>query len=152
MSLIKYNPSWDPFREMDDMMQNMPMMRRNMPSSSPMAMGSFLPAVDVYETKESVVVEASLPGIDPANVEVSIDNNHVTIKGEHNKEREVEEKNYYQKEVRSGSFYRTVPLPAAVKEEHIEAEFEDGVLKITCPKESPGESKKVSVKVVKKKS
>lgn len=148
MSLIKYNPSWDPFREMDEMMQRMPMMRGGM---TPANMGgSFLPAVDVYETKEDVVVEASLPGIDPANVEVSIDNNIVSIKGEHKKEREVEEKNYYQKEVRSGSFYRTVPLPTAVKEDQIAAEFEDGVLRINCPKEAPVKSKKVNVKVVKK--
>lgn len=149
MSLIKYNPSWDPFQEMDEMMQRMPMMRSGSLTPSNFG-GSFLPAVDVYETKESVVVEASLPGIDPANVEVSIDNNIVSIKGEHKKEREVEEKNYYQKEVRSGSFYRTVPLPTAVMEEGIAAEFEDGVLKITCPKQEPTKSKKVDVKVVKK--
>lgn len=149
MSLIKYNPNWDPFREMEEMMQRMPMMRRNM---TPAAMGEgYLPAVDVYETKTDVVVEASLPGMDPKDVEVSIDNGSLTIKGEHKKEREVEEKNYYQKEVRSGSFYRTVPLPTAVKEDKIAAEFEDGVLKIACPKQSPTKSKKVNVKVVTKK-
>ncbi len=146
MSLIKYN-GLDPFEEMEAMMQRFPMMR-NMPSG--VRPRGFLPAVDVYETKSEVVVEASLPGIDPANVEVSLDNNSLTIKGEHKKEREIEEVNYYQKEVRSGSFHRTVPLPTAVKEDGIAAEFEDGVLKITCKKEAPTESKKVSVKVVKK--
>ena len=65
-------------------------------------------------------------------------------------EREVEEKNYYCKEVRSGSFYRQVALPAQIREDDVIAEFEDGVLKITCPKAEPTKTKKVSVKVIKK--
>jgi HSP20 family protein len=62
----------------------------------------------------------------------------------------VDEKNYYRKEIRSGSFYREVALPAQVKEDEVNAEFENGMLKITCPKAPAAMAKKVDVKVIKK--
>ena len=126
-------------------MRNLPSIRNNA-----IQQRGFVPAVDVYETKTDVMVETSLAGINPKDVEVSVEKSVLTIQGESKKEREVEEKNYYCKEVRSGSFYRQVALPAQVIEDDVIAEFEDGVLKITCPKASPTEVKKVSVKVVKK--
>lgn len=112
---------------------------------------AFIPPVDVYETKTAVVVETPLAGIDPADVHVHVEKGVLTIEGQSKKEREVEEKNYYRKEVRSGSFYRQVPLPVAVKEEGVQAEFEDGVLRVSCPKAAPSKAKKVSVKVKKTK-
>ncbi|PIR78013.1 MAG: hypothetical protein COU28_03990, partial [Candidatus Magasanikbacteria bacterium CG10_big_fil_rev_8_21_14_0_10_36_16] len=69
---------------------------------------------------------------------------------ESKREHEIDEKNYYRKEVRSGSFFRQVALPVPVQEDNVIAEFEDGVLKITCPKADENKSKKISVKVVKK--
>lgn len=142
MSLIH----WDPMRDLQAMMNRMPAVRGN----QSLAQSAFIPPVDVYETKDAVVVEAPLAGISPDDVEVSVEKTLLTIEGESTKEREVEEKNYYRKETRSGSFYRQVPLPVAVKEDGVEAIYEDGILKITCPKETPKETKKVSVKVKKK--
>jgi len=139
---------YDPFAEMEEMMRYLPSVRNN---NSIQQQRGFVPALDVYETKTAVMIETPLAGINPKDVEVNVENGILTIKGESKKEHEVEEKNYYRKEVRSGSFYRKVDLPKAVKEDEVTAEFEDGILKITCPKAEPSKSKKVAVKVVKKK-
>ena len=126
---------WDPFAEMEEMM--------NMHNR-------FVPAVDMYETKDAVMIEMPLAGIDTKDVEVSVENGVLTVQGKSKKEHEVEEKNYYRKEIRSGSFFRQVALPVAVKEDEVEAVFEDGLLKVTCPKTAPSQAKKVNIKVVKK--
>jgi len=94
----------------------------------------FTPAVDMYEDKNNIVVETQLGGIDPDKVDVSIENNVLTIKGESEKKREVEDKNYYRKEIRRGAFYRSIPLPTKVDGDKAVAINEDGVLKITVPK------------------
>ena len=133
MSIIE----WDPMRDMQALMNRFPAAAANQGVQN-----AFIPRVDVYETKESVVVETPLAGMNPDNVEVSVEKNMLTIEGEHKQEREIDEKNYYRKEMRSGSFYRQVPLPVSVKEEGVEAVFEEGILKITCPKETPTAVKK----------
>ncbi len=137
---------YDPFEEMEEMMRYLPSIR----NTNAIQQRGFVPAMDVYETKNDVVVETTLAGINPKDVEVSVENGLLTIKGESKKEHEVEEKNYYRKEVRSGSFHRKVDLPKPVKEDEVSAEFEDGILRITCPKAKPNKGKKVSVKVVKR--
>ncbi|MFA7654140.1 MAG: Hsp20/alpha crystallin family protein [Candidatus Magasanikbacteria bacterium] len=134
MSIIRYNPMWDPFAEMEEMLN-----RR-----------AFSPAMDVYETDKAVVVESPLAGINPDDVKITVEKGVLTIQGESKKEHEVDEKNYYRKEVRSGAFFRQVALPAPVVEDKVSAEFEDGVLKITCPKAPASVSKQINVKVVKK--
>ena len=114
------------------------------------SMKGFVPAMDVYETKDAVMVETPLAGVNVKDVDVSVENGVLTVQGESKKEHEVDEKNYYRKEMRSGSFFRQVALPAAVKEDKVSAEFEDGVLKIKCPKSGGAKSKKINVKVTKK--
>ncbi|MBU0545901.1 Hsp20/alpha crystallin family protein [Patescibacteria group bacterium] len=133
---------WDPFNEMEEMMNRLPTV-----AGQPKA---FVPAMDVYETENAVVVETPLAGVNPEDVKVSVEKGVLTIQGESEKEHEVEEKNYYRKEVRSGAFYRQIALPAPVHEDKVEATFEDGVLKVSCPKATPNALKKVNVKVVKK--
>lgn len=139
MSLIRWSPHLDPFSEMEEMMNRLP----GMPG-----LKGFVPALDVYETKDAVVVETPLAGVNPENVEVSVEKGVLTIQGETKKEHEVDEKNYYRKEVRSGTFHRKVALPVAVKEDETSAEFHNGILKITCPKKAPAEAKKVNVKII----
>lgn len=144
MSLTRYQ-GFDPSREMEEMM-------KNFPSGGLMPMGQpgFAPALDMYETKDAIIVEAPLPGINPTNVEVSVENGLVTVKGQSTKEHEMDDKNYYRKEVRSGSFFRQIALPVSVKEAEVTAEFEDGVLKVICPKLELGKGNKVEVKIIKK--
>ncbi|MBI4122078.1 MAG: Hsp20/alpha crystallin family protein [Parcubacteria group bacterium] len=132
MSLIKWFPNF-PFDEMDFLQ-------------------GFMPAADVYETEKEVMVELSVPHIDPEKVDISIENNVLHIKGSTEKKTEVDDKDYYRREIRSGSFYRTIPLPAAVVGDQASAVHENGVLKITIPKVAEGKSKKaIKVKVIKPK-
>lgn len=140
---------WDPFAEMEDMMNRLPALPRMRGMQS--LQNTFVPALDVYEEKDNVIVETPLAGMRPENVDISVDKGVLTIQGEHKKEHEVDEKNYYRKEVRSGSFYRQVALPVPVKEDKVDAVYENGVLKITCPKTAPTKAKKVTVKIKKPK-
>lgn len=144
MSLIRWSPFVDSFSEMDEIFKRLPSMGgANMPVG-------FVPAMDVYDTKDAVMVETQLAGVNPEEVEVNVEDGVLTVKGSSKKEHEVDDKNYYRREVRAGSFYRQVALPVPVKEDSVKAEFEDGVLKITCPKSEPKKANKVNVQVIKK--
>lgn len=138
-NLIRWNPFFDGFD--DDW--SFPSLSLNTKH------GQFMPAVDVYEEKENIIVETQLAGIDPEKVDISIENDVLCIKGESEKKSEVEDKNYYRKEIRSGSFYRSIPLPAHVMGDKASAEAKDGVLRISIPKAEEVEPKKITVKTLK---
>lgn len=106
--------------------------------------------MDIYQEKNDVIVETPLTGTRPEDVNISIANDILTIEGKTEKKSEVDEKNYYRKEVRSGSFHRSVALPASVNGDKAKAEYEDGVLKIVIPKEEQAKPKSVKVEVKKK--
>ncbi len=111
----------------------------------------FIPAIDVYQDKDNVVVETPLPGIDPEKVDISIENDVLTIQGESEEKKEIEEKDYYRKEVRQGSFYRSVALPTRVLGDKANASYEKGMLKITIPKAPEAKPKTIKIKAVKEK-
>lgn len=140
MSLIRYQ-GFDPMRDMEEMLSQLPV-------NSLAVHRGFVPSLDMYETKDAVVVETNLPGMNAADVDVTVEKGILTISGESKKVHEVDEKNYYRKEIRSGSFFRQIPLPVSVNEEAVTAEFEAGILKVTCPKVAAPQAKKVSVKIV----
>ncbi len=127
MSLIKWTPFLSEFEDMDKMMESM------MPAVRGSQFG-YTPAVDMYEDKDNIVIETQLGGIDPEKVDISIENNVLSIKGESEKKSEVEDKNYYRKEIRRGSFFRLIPLPTKVDGDKATASNEDGILKIIVPK------------------
>ncbi len=138
--LIKWTPFLEPFEDMDKMFSDF----------SPMhSMQGFVPAVDIYQDKNSVIVEAQLAGIEPEKVDISIENDVLIIKGESEKKSEVEDKNYYRKEIKSGSFYRSIPLPAHVNGDKASAEAKDGVLKIVVPKALETKPKTIKIKTKK---
>jgi HSP20 family protein len=102
--------------------------------------GARAPAVDVSEKNGKLIVEAELPGIAREDVKVTYSDQGITIQGETKKEEEEKREGFFRKERRTASFYRLVPLPAAVDYEKATAEFRDGVLCITLPKaEKPAE-------------
>jgi HSP20 family protein len=106
----------------------------------------FAPAVDVYEEKDNVVAEMPLAGVDPEKVEITVEDNILTVSGKNEHKSEVDEKNYYRKEVRYGAFSRSVALPKAVKGEQAEATFDKGILKIVMPKAEEAKPKTIKVK------
>ena len=108
---------------------------------------AFVPAIDMYEDKDSVIVETQLAGIDPNEVEISIENDVLSIKGESEKKSEVDDKNYYRKEIRRGSFYRSIHLPTHVLGDKAEAVAADGVLKITIPKREETKPRQIKIKL-----
>ena len=112
---------------------------------------SRLPAIDIYEEGNNIVIEAPLPSIDPRNVDISIENDVLTMRGKMDKKSEVEDKNYYRKEVCSGSFYRQIPLPKPVVGAKATAEYEEGVLKVLVPTAEAKESNKIPITITKKK-
>jgi HSP20 family protein len=106
----------------------------------------FVPAIDVRQDKDNVIVETNLPGIDPDKVDISIENDVLTVTGRTEEKKEVKHEDYYRKEIREGSFSRSVILPMAVKAEAAEAEYAKGILKISIPKAEEAKPKKISIK------
>ncbi len=141
MHLVR-RPFWED-DEMDFFSDMLPALRNRNQSG-------FMPAVDMYEDGENVIVETQLAGIDPEKVDISIENDVLTVRGESEKKSEVEDKNYYKKEIRRGSFYRNVPLPAHVQGDKASAEAIDGVLKISIPKAGEVKPKTIKIKTKKK--
>lgn len=107
----------------------------------------FVPAVDVYQDKDNVIVETPLAGIDPEKVDISIENDVLTISGRTEEKKEVKREDYYRKEVRGGNFSRSVILPMSVKAHEASAESVKGMLKITIPKADEAKPKKIAVKI-----
>lgn len=100
-------------------------------------------ATDVYEENGNVVIEMQVAGIEPDKVDVHVEGDHVRISGTREEEHETEDRNYYTKEIRRGGFERIIRLPAAVSAEQTQAEIDHGVLKITLPKQSKAEPRRI---------
>lgn len=141
---------WDPFR---DVLSLRSAMDRLFEESfvTPRA-GWWVPvsaaelAIDMYETKDEVIVKAAMPGIKPDQAEVTITGNTLTIRGESKEEKEVKEENYIRKERHFGSFARSVTLPDGLKTDKAEATFENGVLTLKIPKAEEAKPKTIKVK------
>jgi HSP20 family protein len=106
-----------------------------------------MPAMDLYEEKDEVVVKAELPGISKEDLDVTLTESTLTLKGEKKKEEEVKEKNFYRSERSSGSFVRTIDLPSEVKTDQAKASFKNGVLEIRLPKTEDAKRKVTKVKI-----
>jgi HSP20 family protein len=145
---------WDPFREMQPVQSAMrELMDRWMDESiwsAPQLWRqngeNFAPALDVLEDEQGYTVKASLPGVDPNDVEITLTNNVLTIKGQTKQENEQQKQNYHVRERRFGSFMRSVTLPAGVDADKVEATHEHGVLTLTLPKTETVRPKRINVR------
>src|SRR5512146_1389486 len=108
--------------------------------------GMGLPAVDMYQTDNDVVVKTAIPGIKPEDVQISVTGETLTIKGETREDTDDKQKAYHIREQRWGSFERTLTLPTDVKADKAQAEFENGILTITLPKAEEVKPKTITVK------
>ena len=102
-------------------------------------------ALDVYETDDALVVKGALPGVRPEEVDISVTGDVLTIKGETKSEEETKDGNYHRRELRYGSFARSVPLPTRVNHEKAEATFENGILTVTLPKAEEVKPKSIKI-------
>lgn len=107
----------------------------------------FSPSVDIYQDKDNIIVETPLAGIKPENINISIENNVLRISGKTNDKKEISTDNYYRKELRHGSFSRSVLLPAMARAEEIRAESNNGMLKIIIPKAEESKRNKIPIEI-----
>ena len=111
------------------------------------ALTTWAPAVDIYETENELVVKADLPDISEKDLDVRVENNMLTIRGERKFEKKVEEDNYLRVERTYGAFSRSFSLPNTVNNEAIKADYKNGVLTVTLPKRAESKPKQVKVNV-----
>ena len=108
--------------------------------------GEWAPSMDVSETKEAFVVKAEVPGMDPKDIQISLQEQLVTMKGEKHQEKEEKEERYYRMERSYGSFTRTIRLPVAVDGTKVTAAFKNGLLTVTLPKTPAAKGTTIPIK------
>jgi HSP20 family protein len=142
---------WRPFRELERMRREMDRLWDSFfeerPRKKGEEVGEWLPSLDVSETKNDLVVKAELPGMDPKDIDISLSEGILNIKGEKKQEKEEKEENYHLIERSYGSFTRSVRLPREVQSDKISASFKNGVLRVTLPKSEEAKKKEVKIKV-----
>jgi len=105
-----------------------------------------VPAFDITENEKEYVISGEIPGIDPKDLEVTLSDGILTIQGEKKQESEEEEENYHRIERHYGSFQRSFRLPENIKRDELDANYKDGILRLTLPKSKESEVKKIEVK------
>ena len=113
------------------------------------SLGSWAPAVDIFEQDGNIVLKAELPGVDPKDVDVRVENNVLTLRGERKLDNEVKKESYHRVERAYGSFSRSFTLPSVVDTEKIKADYRDGVLRVNLPKREEARPKQISISVSK---
>ena len=146
MSLVT---RWDPQQGLSGLQEQV---NRLFESSFPgrsdtSALTTWAPAVDIYETENELVVKADLPDVSEKDLDVRIENNTLTIRGERKFEKKVEEEHYLRVERIYGSFSRSFSLPNTVNSEAIKAEYKNGVLTVELPKRAESKPKQIKVNV-----
>ncbi len=106
---------------------------------------AWAPAVDIFESDNNIVLKAELPGLDPKDVEVRVEDSTLYLKGERKFEKEVEEDNYHRIERSYGSFARSFSLPATIDSDKVQAEYKDGLLTLTIPKREEAKPKTIKI-------
>lgn len=146
MNVIKY----DPFRELRTVQNELNRIFTG--SSAPLTFenngyskGSWSPNVDIFEHNDHLMVEAELPGLSKEDVDISVENNVLTLKGEKRFEKKVEEDNYLRVERSYGSFTRQFVLPQTITSEGATADYENGVLRISLPKREETKARKIEI-------
>lgn len=140
---------WEPFRELAALQSEMSRLM-GQAWGTPAAGGanggtSWLPALDVWETDESIVISVDLPGVREDKVGIEVEDGVLTVSGEREKQVEQSEGRFYRFERRYGAFSRSVTLPQGVDESDIAASFSGGVLEITVPKPAERKPKRITI-------
>ncbi|MGW8224642.1 MAG: Hsp20/alpha crystallin family protein [Anaerolineales bacterium] len=139
---------WDPFREMMVLRNPVDRVVDGELALAPESWKSFnwSVALDVVESEDEYLVKASVPGINPEDLEITFEDNRLTIKGEVKEESEVNEARYHLRERRFGTFSRSIKMPSGIDSDKIEANYEKGVLELHLPKVEEVKPKKIAIK------
>lgn len=141
---------WDPFREVVALQNRMNSLFRDFSgteNNDVLTTANFVPAVDIYEDEQKVVLKLEVPGIKQEDLDVRVENNTLTVRGERKMEKEEKEENFHRIERRYGSFYRAFTLPNTVDTEHIDASYEAGVLQLSLHKKAEAKPKQIKVNI-----
>lgn len=143
---------WDPFRELQSMQDRMNRIfgdvyaRRG--DDDVMARGDWMPLVDIYENdRHELLIKAEMPGMKREDIDIKVENNTLTIRGERRRESEVREEQYHRVERSYGSFSRSFSLPSTVDSERVSAEYKDGVLTVLLPTREEAKPRQIAVQV-----
>jgi HSP20 family protein len=150
MALETWRPrlaTWNPFRDLARVEREMEGMLGR-PLRWPWGDGEreWAPAVDMIDRKEEIVLRADLPGLDEKDIEVTVQDGTLTIRGERKEEKEEKKEDYYYSERSSGAFVRTLTLPAGVERDKVKATFTKGVLEVHLPKAKEAKGTKIEIK------
>jgi HSP20 family protein len=144
---------WEPFRDLVSLQERMNQMfndsyRGRGTSEDDWSLGgSWAPAVDIYEHEGNIVLTAELPGVDPKDVDIRVENNILSLRGERKWNNDVQRESYHRVERAYGSFTRSFTLPNVVDTEKIKADYKEGMLKLVLPKKEEAKPKQISINV-----
>ena len=144
--MARYATNWEPMRDLMSLQNDMnSLMGALLPNEVRNAAGTWPPFMDVSEGEDAFQIEVDLPGVTPDDVEVTLDQNLLTIRGERKTRNDTDTGNVHRSERRYGEFSRTISLPSHVDADGIQAHFELGVLHVTVPKAEQAKPRRIKV-------
>ena len=139
---------YDPFRELvtlQDRVNSLFEGFSDVSGKEQLAAGTFVPPVDIYEDEQNLVLKLEIPGVNEEDLQVSLENNLLTVKGERKFEKEENEENFHRIERRFGTFTRTFRMPNTVDSDHTSASYDKGILKIALAKRAEAKPKQIKI-------
>jgi HSP20 family protein len=136
MTLVRWNPFW---RDFGSLARSFDQVERDFS-------GTWYPAVEILDNESEIVVKAELPGLKKEDIDINVEDNVLTVRGERKREEEVKEKGYFRSERAYGSFSRSFTLPTTVAVDKINASYKDGVLSVTLPKAEEAKPRQIAIK------
>jgi HSP20 family protein len=142
---------WDPFRDVLALQNRMNSLfqdfNRQADGGETMSTAAFVPPVDIYEDEHNIVLKLEVPGVKENELDIQLENNVLTVRGERKFEKEEREENFHRVERRYGSFYRSFTIPNTVNSENVKASYDAGVLRIELEKRAEAKPKQIKVDV-----
>jgi HSP20 family protein len=146
MAIVKYNPFRD-LRTMQEQMNRLLDLAWSRDSGEELREGMWQPAVDIYEDEDCVTIKAELPDIDQKDIDIRIEDNTLTLRGERKHNEEIRKENFHRIERYFGNFQRSFALPNTIDQEQVKASCDKGVLTIILPKREERKPKQISIEV-----
>ncbi|QHN02092.1 Hsp20/alpha crystallin family protein [Granulicella sp. WH15] len=147
MTMTRFVPFRTPLRDVAVLQNRLNSIFSDFTTPESLGAGSFVPAVDVYEDAQKVVLKLEVPGIRQEDLDIRVENQTLTVKGERKFEAEEKEENFHRIERRFGSFVRSFTLPQTVDTAEVQAKYDNGVLAVTLPKKEAARPKQVKIEI-----